>query len=85
MKRVHHSFSSERGSRASHYYLFSLGEIESQVAAYERKYGIPFSQFLLTYDDAPDSEERWDYWDWENLVEELAERQKAAQQDKVNT
>ena len=84
MKRVLKTFSSERGSREIHYDLFSMSEIESQIAEYERKYGIAFSQFYLTYEDEPGSEERWDCPDWKCLLEELEERQKAAQQDKVS-
>ena len=87
MKRVYHSFSSERGNREIHYYLFSLSEIESQIAAYERKYGMPFSQFSLVYDDhdTPDSDEHEDFWDWRILSTELEERRNAADQDKVTT
>ena len=84
MKRVLKTFSSKRGGREIHYDSFSLSEIESRIAEYERKYGMPFSQFYLTYEDEPGSEERWDCPDWRCLTQELAERQNAAHQDKVS-
>ena len=84
MKRMLRTFSTERGQREIHYDSFSLSEIEAQIAAYERKYGMPFGQFYLMYEDEPGSEERWDCPDWKCLLEELEERNNVAQPDKVS-
>ena len=57
----------------------TMRQIDQRIKSYEQKYGMPFSRYKRQFscDDALPWEVS-DYMDWENLLQERTERQRAS-------
>ena len=67
--------SSDEGRIEICYDSLSMEEIEARIRAYEKKYGMSYSQYLANSPDGcPEIDQVDDDKDWECLKEERAER-----------
>jgi hypothetical protein len=67
--------SSERGRIEIDYSAMSMNDLEMRIQEYERKYGMPFSQFDREIgSDSGSPYEMQDLMDWDALVQERTSR-----------
>jgi hypothetical protein len=71
--------SSEGGRTDVTYSDLTVRQLDQRIKSYEQKYGMPFPRYKRQFscDDALPWEVS-DYMDWENLLQERTERQRAS-------